>query len=175
MGGGGHKVSGKQWYVATICGFVLVQANVPPMINSQGRELCSGNVFKTMFNIGMSLHAYEFISFKPGMITDMTNICILTPVLMTLIFIQGQRALRNIELLQSFAWRVSGNNPIWAVVDCIREMTAKKSCQCGGFGSLEHLLFLLNHRSNMWIYTLQCLSSQLAVLACVWTPVGQFL
>ena len=29
-----------------------------------------------MLNTGMSLHAYELISFKPGMIIDMMNVCI---------------------------------------------------------------------------------------------------
>ena len=31
----------------------------------------------------------------------------------------------------------------FAVVVCVREITAKKSCTCGGCGLIEHLLFLL--------------------------------
>ena len=32
---------------------------------------------------------------------------------------------------------------MFVMVDCVREMTVKKSCKYGEYGSFEHLLFLV--------------------------------
>ena len=37
---------------------------------------------------------------------------------------------------------------MFVMVDYVREMTVKKSCKCGECGSFEHLLFLLQTKSN---------------------------
>ena len=55
-----------------------------------------------MFNIDICLDAFESISFKYGMMIDMTEHYILIPVQMTLTITQGYRITRNLKLVQSF-------------------------------------------------------------------------
>ena len=60
---------------------------------------------------------------------------------MTFIFIEGHRVTGNQELVQSFCCK---STQMFVMVDYVREMTAKKSCKYGEYGSFEHLLFLLH-------------------------------
>ena len=64
-----------------------------------------------MFKMGWCFDAYELISFKLGMITDMTKLYIFVPVFVTLAFIQGHRITSLLELKQSFCCIVLYSSP----------------------------------------------------------------
>ena len=72
---------------------------------------------------------------------NMSKLHFLITVSMTVAFTQGHRVTRKLELVQSFCCKVAVAQ-ILTVVDCVREITSKKTCKYGDYGSFEHLLFL---------------------------------
>ena len=57
-------------------------------------------------------------------------------------FSQGHRVTGSWNLCNHFVLKWRGVTQTFAMVDYVREMTSKKSCKCGKYGSSEHLLFL---------------------------------
>ena len=62
------------------------------------RELYYSDFEKNIFKIGVRSDVFESISFKLGVIIDMTNFYILIPVLIAFIFTQGHRVMRQLAL-----------------------------------------------------------------------------
>ena len=61
---------------------------------------------------------------------------------MTLTFIQGHRITGKIELINHSVIKLHEVTQMFAIVDCVREMTSEKSFKYGKYGLFEHLLFL---------------------------------
>ena len=71
-----------------------------------------------------------------------TKVQSLKPAQMALIFSQGHRAAKKLEILQSFCYKVSVHEAAItsAMVDYVREMTAKRNCKCCDYESFENML-----------------------------------
>ena len=70
---------------------------------------------------------------------------------MTLMFTQGHRVQGKVELVQSLYCRIACSHcmvelheaaQMFVKVDYVREMTVKKSCKYGEYGSFEYLFLL---------------------------------
>ena len=63
---------------------------------------------------------------------------------MILTFTQGHNHTRQLDLCNNsiVKWHAVANS--FVMVDYVREMTAKESCQYGEYESFEHLLFLFS-------------------------------
>ena len=60
---------------------------------------------------------------------------------MTLIFTHGPSVTGKVEPIQPCCCKVVETTQRVMIVDCVREMTVKKFCKYGEYGSFEHLLF----------------------------------
>ena len=116
------------WYDAMTCWSVQVHANFVCMISIQGRELNFGVCKMYMFKIGWCLDAYEPISFKFGIMIDITELCILISVWMTLAFTQGW-LWESYNLCSHYVVKWHEVAQPFTVVNHIREMTLKKTCK----------------------------------------------
>ena len=97
-----------------------------------GREFNLGDFVKYTQNIGMCWNANDPISFKLGMMIDTTKGYILILVWVTLMFTQGLRFTRKPELVHSLIHSVVKWSDVaqrFAMVDDVREVTAKESCK----------------------------------------------
>ena len=64
---------------------------------------------------------------------------------------QGHRVTGKLELVQSFCCKLSAAKSgcvnqlkcVFVMAEYVKEMTEKKSCKYGEYGSFEHVLFLL--------------------------------
>ena len=119
---------------------------------SRERELLTC-FYKEAFNIGLRSDAYEPISFKQGMMLEMTKLFVLIPVWITLTLPQGHRIMT--KLVQSFCCKVAWSCPICDDWSCW-EMTAKKSCKLKG----------------CWLFERWALNITLLVFAFKTWPVG---
>ena len=89
--------------------------------------------------------AYEQIYFKFSMMLNMTKLYSLIPVWMTLMFSQGHKVAEKLKLVQYKAVvKLHEATGMFVMVDYVREVTVKKSCKCGEYGSFEHLLFMFS-------------------------------
>ena len=83
-------------------GFLKFMLDVFYMISVQGREPYLGNYIEYSFNFVLCFDAYEPISFKLGMMIDMTSLYCLIPVWIILTLIQGHWLMRKVEHMQLF-------------------------------------------------------------------------
>ena len=119
-------------------GLLKVMLNVYCTSTIQGRK-----VLKWFYKMYIQYrHVWEH---KLSMMLNTLKLYSLIPVWMALIFTFQLTGLqeRKLELVQSSSCKVAWSN--WSVrgVDFVREMTVKKCCKYGEYGSHEHLLFLL--------------------------------
>ena len=105
------KSSMLSWYAAMTCWSLQAQTHSFCMVYSQGRELNFSDFKENMLMVGLRSDAYEPVCFKHGMMIDMIRLCMLIPAWMTLIFTQGYRVLRKLELVQSFCCNVAWSSP----------------------------------------------------------------
>ena len=147
-----------------------------------------------MFRIGRCLDAYEPISFKLGMLLDITFWYSVN----TLTFTKGHRVLRNVKFVQSFFCFVFVFVFCFLFFVClfvfckvikepkllymyIRQMTSKKTCKYGEYESFEHLLFyvtisfsgtvvplsLYNHPTRQaWLSNVYCSGTEDSLQDC---------
>ena len=88
----------------------------------------------------------KLICFKHGIVLNMTKLCILIPVWMTLIYTQGHRVTGKLELVQSFCYKVAWNNPNIRDGWLCKENGREEVLLVWRYGSCEHFLFLF------WIF-----------------------
>ena len=92
--------------------------------------------------------AYAPVSFKLGMVLDISKLCCLIPVLVSLTFTQGHRAEGRVKLVQPLCCKRATKTS--AVVDHIRGTTVN-CVKYDEHGSFKNLLFLfmLKHFSSL--------------------------
>ena len=61
---------------------------------------------------------------------------------MTLMFTQSHRVTEKVEVVQSLRCKMHKATQMFVMVDYVRKMTVKTSCNYGEYGLFEHLLFL---------------------------------
>ena len=143
--------------------------------NIQGRKLCWHDLMKYTFYIVMHQDTCVMICFKLGIMLNCTKLYSLILVWMTWMFAQGHRVTGSLELVQS---KLHEASPLFVIVDYVREMTMKNSCQYGEYGSFHHLLFLCfpckyhsKYRVTIIIYLINlnnvCVCTLAYVRACV--------
>ena len=93
---------------------------------------------KYRFDIVMLKDTCESVCFKLDVMLN-TKLNSLIPVSMTLMYTQGHRILRKLELVLSFCCKIAWSN--WNVHD--GWLWKGGDSKCGKYGSLEHLFFLL--------------------------------
>ena len=62
---------------------------------------------------------------------------------MTLDLYSGHRITAKLKLVQLFCGKVASRNLTLAMVDCVKEMTSKKICKYGEYGSCEYLILFV--------------------------------
>ena len=78
---------------------------------------------KYTFRTDLCVYAFEFISLKLGLIL----------VLMTLTFTVGHRVVRKLEFVQSFCYKMACSSKHFVMVDNVKHMIAKTSCEYGNY------------------------------------------
>ena len=112
------------------------------VITIQRKEHFLCDFVKNVFKIDLGSDTYEQIFFKLNMMIDTTKLYILIPMWMTLVFKQGDIVMRkwNFCSHSNIKWREITQT--FAMIDCLREITAEKFCKYYKFGLFEHFLFL---------------------------------
>ena len=83
------------------------------------------------------------ICFKPGIMLNTIRVCSLIAVSMTLMLTQGPRfggLQESWNLCSHSLVKLPKATQMFVMVDYVREITVKKSCKNGEYGSFEHLL-----------------------------------
>ena len=63
---------------------------------------------------------------------------------MSLMFTQAHMVMGNINLCNHCVVKLHEATQVFMMVDYVREMTVRRSCKYGEYGSLKHMLFLLS-------------------------------
>ena len=84
---------------------------------------------------------------------------------MTLIFTQGLRVRGKLELVQSSSCIVA--TELFMMVDYVRKMTVKTSCEYGEYESFEHLLFFMCVHACLCVCVCVCVCTHACVCVCV--------
>ena len=99
------------WYTTMTFGSVQVHATFFHLTVIQVREMYKGDFVRNLLSIGVHLGDYTPISFKRGMMINMTKLCMSMPGSMTMTFTQGHRIMRELELVQSFCCKGAWSSP----------------------------------------------------------------
>ena len=86
-------------YVTITCWFVGACARCVCTSTVQGREVCWCDLIKYMISIVLYLDSSELICFKLSIVVDTIILHSWIPALMTLMFTQGHRVMRKLEVM----------------------------------------------------------------------------